>query len=579
MNKPIIDNSFTEVRSKQNTSCNWTGSADFGRLVPFHIEELVPTDKVVTCRPRIEMQMLPLASPTFGKMDLYVHYFFVPTRLLWSSFKDFISGTGPNKNATAPYITLYDLAEEYHEASTDGIRRAYFKHWTSLGLPGFFTDFDEYGDDELAANLTRISKLPFRAYQQIWWDFFRDPEVLRDDSKDHYIDTSDGGHSVSVQLAKQCLYPRSRTLKDNWIANLFAQSGLESSSLGIPLATSPLNPGIAATSTQYLKANAATNQVGTTANTSFVSGTNNIIGELKEPELRKLEALTRLAERLSLGGKREIEALFARYGVKPTYDKLQMCQYVGGSKSTVLVSDITATADTSTTSDGQTYPSGTPLGAKAGSGYCAMNDLNIEFTASEHGYLVGIFSVMPHVHFIQGLDKKFFRNVREDWFQKPLERVGQIAVSKKEVGFGSFYKSDRANDDKTFAFTQPYYEYKMGRDILAADMLQYHYTDQPQAGDEQPQQIQFMQSMSMYVDYIYDRAFTLDNLRIDHYDFNKIFYYLGGSLFTDVDDHFMLCIDKEVIKDSPMDGYAVPTLETTADPHKASGSVGGDVVL
>ena len=73
--RPMLDNSVNGVRSKQNLSCNWTGSADFGRLIPIHWEELLQGDHVITCKPRIEMQLLPLASPTFGKIDLYCHYF------------------------------------------------------------------------------------------------------------------------------------------------------------------------------------------------------------------------------------------------------------------------------------------------------------------------------------------------------------------------------------------------------------------------------------------------------------------------------------------------------------------------
>ena len=65
-----LDNTITEVRSKQNLSFNWLGSADFGRIVPFHWQELIGTDKVETLKPSIEMQMLPIASPTFGRMNL-----------------------------------------------------------------------------------------------------------------------------------------------------------------------------------------------------------------------------------------------------------------------------------------------------------------------------------------------------------------------------------------------------------------------------------------------------------------------------------------------------------------------------
>lgn len=570
--QPIIDNSLNSPKSKHNLSCNWTGSADFGRLVPIQVTEMINGEEI-SVRPKIEMQMLPLASPTFGKLDLYVHYFYVPSRLCWKDFDDFISQTGSEKNAVPPFINLGDFISTY--STYEDSKRGLYKHWTSLGLPPFFVSDDYYNVNDSPEALTKkISALPFRAYTRIWWDFYRDPEVLRDDMQSYYIKTDAGR-----VLDSQQLLPRQRSLKDCWIANLFAQSGLENSLMGIDIANSSLNPALRSSSYNSLKVIGS--KVGASNGSTLPSNATEVIGQFGEPELRKMEALTRLAERMSLAGKRQIEALFARYGVKPTFQKLSMAQYVGGGKATVLVSDITSSADTVVApSSDAGYAKGSPLGAKAGSGYAALQNLRIKYNATEHGYLIGILSVMPHIHFVQGLGKEWFRNSFEDFFQKSLERTGQVAVPKIEVGMSydrNHYPVE--NDDETFAFDQPYYERKRGRDILAGDMMYYHMTDSPQAGDENPQQIQYLQSMSMYVDYPLNRIFNADNLLVDKYDFNKIFYYLGGSMFTDTDDHFHLSIDKEVTLISPMDGYAIPTLETTAEPHKASANVGKDTVL
>lgn len=574
--QPIIDNSLNSPKSKHNLSCNWTGSADFGRLVPIQVTEMIPNEEI-SVRPKIEMQMLPLASPTFGKLDLYVHYFYVPTRLCWESATDFLDQTGAGKNDVPPFVRLGDFISTYGAYET--LNRGLYKHWTSLGLPPFFVNDDYYNESDSPEALgKKISALPFRAYTRVWWDFYRDPEVLRDDVESTYIKTDSGR-----VLDSQQLLPRQRSLKDCWIANLFAQSGLENSIMGVDIAGSSFNPGLSASNSSSKFLMNYNNQVYNGANASTVppTGTNSVVGQFGEPELRKMEALTRLAERMSLAGKRQIEAMFARYGVKPTYEKLKMAQYVGGGKATVLVSDITSSADTVVSPDTTSgYAKGSPLGAKAGAGYAALQNLRIKYNATEHGYLIGILSVMPHIHFVQGLGKEWFRNSFEDFFQKSLERTGQVAVPKIEVGMShSGLQYDVAEDDQTFAFDQPYYERKRGRDILAGDMMYYHMDSHPQGGDENPQQLQYLQSMAMYVDYHSSRVFNADNLQVDRYDFNKIFYYLGGSMFTDSDDHFHLSIDKDVTLISPMDGYAIPTLETTAEPHKASANVGKDTVL
>ena len=543
----IIDNSVVGKRSIQNLSCNWTGTADFGRLVPFQWTELLGTDKVETCHPKIELSMLPLASPTFGKMDLYVHYFFVPTRLLFDAkaHRDFLVDSGVYKSVSAPYFTKKDLYNAYQPV-TDGIKRSYFKHWTSMGLPPFFTN-SAYSDDETDA----LTALPFRAYNQIWWDYYRDPEVLRDDNYEQVLQTSYG--RLSVVDIRNYFIPRYRNIKDCWIANLFASNGSQ-----------PLNPQL------YVGLHK-----GSSSDAVYTSS-----DQSTSPMLRKVEALTRLAERMSLSGKREIDLLFTRYGIKPEWDKLQMCQYVGGGKSTVMVQDITATADTTQVGDSQ---NGTPLGAQAGRGYSALGSVNINFTATEPGILLGLFSVMPHVHFVQGIGKEWIRRYRDDFFQNHLQHVGQVAVSKQEVGHayeanGSQMPYPVSENKQTFAFTEPYYEYKRGVDILAGDFMYYHNkandSDLAEARD-----IQYMQSMEMYIDYPLNRLYDPENLQIRPLEFNKIFFYLGGNNWENVDDHFHLCIDKDIRVNRPMDGFAVPTVETTEDPHATKTAVKQSVEL
>lgn len=544
MDKKIIDNSIVGKRSIQNLSCNWTGSADFGRIVPFQWNELLGTDKVQTCHPKIELVALPLASPTFGKMDIYVHYFFIPTRLLVEGYRDFLNNDGIYKNINMPYWTLQDFATAYSLVPSDA-KRAVFKHWTSMGLPPFFTNGANI-DNSPWQHTAPLSLLPFRAYNQIWWDYFRDPEVFRDDNKEQIIDTSAGRRPTA--LVDNKYFPRYRNIKDTWVAELFADNG---------------------------------SQIGDDVYFGAVEGPDVVNLSDTSIQLRKIEALTRFAERMSMSGKRSIDLLFARYGIKPEWDKLNMCQYVGGGKGTVLVSDITSTADTQA-------QSGAPLGYQAGKGYAALSQINIEFEAKEPGYLMGVLSIMPHVHYVQGISKEWFRRYREDFFTKHLEHTGQVAVSKGEIAHSytanqKVKSYDNAKDDEVFAFTEPYYEYKRGVDVLAGDFMFYHSTDyQLDPGfdiDPSDRDLQYMQSMEMYADFPTSRAYDAENMQLDPLQFNKVFYYLGGSGWSNTDDHFHLCIDKDIVFNRPMDGYAVPTIETTEDPHQTKTQIKQSVEL
>lgn len=562
--RPMIDNSVNAVRSKQNLSCNWTGSADFGRLVPIHWEELLQGDHIIRFHPKVEMQMLSFASPTFGKIDLYLHSFVVPIRQIHSHFYDIWSRAGVYKNEPLLHLTPKDFFDNYRASlQTDAVKRAAFKHWTSLGLNPFFAL-----DSGVTDNVTPISLYPFLAYNKIWWDFYRDPEVLRDESKSQYIfDGSISDFRNDQDSWNKFMLPHVRTIKNNWISDLFSSSGETPMENDLVFANSDL-PWI--------------NAAGSPSNTDL--GPDVLPYEMSSGEViptdttakmnRLIESLTRLSERLSLSGKRQIEALFARYGVKPNWSKMNLAQYCGGAKSSVLISDIVSNSDT------VSGENGSPLGAKGGAGYAGLDDMNIEVSVDEPCIFMCLASVMPHIHFVQGLSKKWQRRDLVDMFQNSLQYVGQVAVSKREVAMK--YRDNQnynpSHDGDTFAFCDPYYEYKMGLDILAGDFMTYHNVQLP-THERQAKDILYMQSMEQYIDYPFNRNFNLENLKVDGDQFNKIFSYLGGSVWEDVDDHFHLCIDKEFIIDRPMDGFAIPTVETTAAPHKKDVVLSSDKML
>ena len=573
------DNSVSGVRSKQNLSCNWTGTADFGRLIPIHWEELLPTDHVITCKPRIEVQMLPLASPTFGKIQAYVHYFLVPLRLLQDDFYQFWSQTGVNKNYPMSYVTPKMMTNLYQSQSNAGYKRMLYKHWTSLGLPPFFDQsINNVSDDQ-----TPISLLPFRAYNKIWWDFYRDPEVLRDESQSTYLDTAkirgkftDGNIPLPISTwALQYLSPQVRTIKNNWISDLFAQSG--DAFRDFPFYGNTLFPF---EDTYYNQSG----MFGDVPDSPVVLRTDfdednegAYAGPNSSKMLRLVESLNRLAERLSLSGKREIEALYARYGVKPNWAKMNLVRYLGGGKADFAIDDLISTADTMQ----ETGDWGSPLGAKAGTGVCGIDNINIQCTVDEPSILMGIMTIMPHIHYVQGLSKKWQRKELQDFFQDSLQYVGEVGVAKREVGmkYTSRTNYDTTKDGEVFAYSDPYYEYKMGLDILAGDFMKYHNVTLPLDNEEQRKNILYMQSMEQYIDYPVDRLFNAHNLLVSGDQYNKIFYYLGGFVDSDTDDHFHICVDKEVIIDRPMEGFAIPTLETTADPHKVKQPLSSDTML
>ena len=132
-------------------------SASMGNLTPILTMECVPGDKFnIGCESLI--RFAPLIAPVMHRMDVTMHYFFVPNRLLWDNWEKFI--TDANSGIVAPFLEYFDNIYYY----PNSIRKAidYF------GVPPIPT----------AGTATDINALPFAAYQCIYNEFYRDQNLV-----------------------------------------------------------------------------------------------------------------------------------------------------------------------------------------------------------------------------------------------------------------------------------------------------------------------------------------------------------------------------------------------------------------
>ena len=65
-------------------------TCEMGKLVPFFVEEVLPGDEFRVKTDAI-VRLSPMLAPIFGEIDFYTHYFFVPNRLLWDNWENFIT--------------------------------------------------------------------------------------------------------------------------------------------------------------------------------------------------------------------------------------------------------------------------------------------------------------------------------------------------------------------------------------------------------------------------------------------------------------------------------------------------------
>ena len=149
----------TEIqRSKFDRSHGVKTTLDSGFLVPIFVDEALPADTFTLSYRQLCRLTTPIV-PFMDQLKATVFFFAVPKRLLWDKFEDFITGSHKGKLLDTPltYPTV-DIK------SSD---------WKAQGLADYF------GIPKPAQNrkLT-VNALPFRAYNMIYNEWFRDENLV-----------------------------------------------------------------------------------------------------------------------------------------------------------------------------------------------------------------------------------------------------------------------------------------------------------------------------------------------------------------------------------------------------------------
>ena len=203
-------------------------------------------------------------------------------------------------------------------------------------------------------------------------------------------------------------------------------------------------------------------------------------------ELRKASALQRWLEKQAVGGYRYIETIYSHFGVKGSDKRLQRAEYLGGGKTPVLVSEVLNTSATTDSSNpqGSSYQ---PQGTMTGHGISAGESTAFQTRIEEHGYIMGIMSIMPKPGYSQGIAKHWLRNDKFDYFWPELANLGEQEIKEVElyVNDATVTKTDvdeqvttnqNAETLPTFGYQQRYAEYKYGQSSIHGDFRKsLHY--------------------------------------------------------------------------------------------------------
>lgn len=420
-------------------------SGKMGKLIPFYLEDTIPGD-IFSNRAEIMARMAPMLAPIMHRVDITTHYFFVPNRLIWNEFEDFITG---GREGTAepvpPHTTIAQLqanGEPLYREST---------LWDYFGLPT-----KEY---DIADTATMpISTLPFRAYQKIYDEYYRDQNLQEEIG----IPLTSGLENIA-DINKLFALRTRAWQKDYYTSALpWTQRGVE--------ASLPFEINYKDISTASYFDNSADSQLFATASgdinaPGLTTGLTAVrIENIEEDsllvtvnELRRTVRLQEWLEANARGGARYTEQIHVHFDeMVPDY-RLQRPEYLGGSKQPMVISEVMATASNQAETNGQ-------VGDLAGHGLSVGRQSSFRYKCVEHGWIIGILSIMPTPAYQNGVPRKFMRNDKFDYFWKEFANIGEQAIKNAELYFD--FQSNTTNDG-TFGYTPRYAEYKYASDRVA----------------------------------------------------------------------------------------------------------------
>ena len=489
-----ISRSIFDRSSTHKTSFN------VGELIPFYIDEVLPGDSFQVTTSKI-VRLQTLLTPVMDNLYLDTYFFFCPSRILWSHWKEFM---GENTESAWIPETSYQIPSISSPVGgfATGTLADYF------GLP--------VGVEWTNESSRRPSALPFRAYALICNEFFRD-ENLTDplnipvgdanqtgsNGSDYINDVANGGKpfiaakyhdyftsclpapqkgpAVSVPLPSFAggVFPVSpgslETVQDyeNYTPMKFQfgfydgstnsfRAGATYGDAKLPMrVVSGVSSGSGSAS--VFATNGAQTDVDPLASTYYPSPTNLSVtipgspsGSFSINELRLAFQLQKYYEKNARGGSRYTEILRSHFGVVSPDARLQRPEYLGGNRIPITVHEVLNNAQSSQDFLGD-------LGAMS-----VTSDVHEDFTHSftEHGFVLGLCVLRYDHSYPQGLERFWSRRNVTDFYFPVFANIGEQPVYKSEI----FADATTLSDDSVFGYQEAWAEYRYKPDRVSGEM-------------------------------------------------------------------------------------------------------------
>jgi len=419
-------------------------TCDMGELIPVMCDEMVPGDKFDIGN-RIVVRFQPLVAPILHEINAFVHYFFVPYRILWDLWEDFITGGETGADAS--------VLPRWNPTNT-----AVGSLWDYLGFPT-----DIVPTDALPLDFVRS------AYAKIFNEYYRDENLIAEVPATNEV--------ILKRAWEKDYFTSSLPWQQKGTAPALPISGIVSAIFpGNIDANIYVNPDLGTSGKQLQNhASGVNNSALRKQDTTNFTGNEDIKARLLKTaldnnsvnlgsattfnvsDLRLAFQIQKWMERNARAGSRYTEFLKAHFGVAPRDDRLQRPEYVGGSKSAVIVSEVLQTSKTET---------GAPQGNLSGHGLVADATYVGSYHAKEYGLMMGIMSIMPRSAYSQGIDRQWLRRTKYDFYSPEFANLSEQAIERAEI-----YASAVGSENRTiFGYQGRYDEMRVKRNMVVGKM-------------------------------------------------------------------------------------------------------------
>lgn len=488
-------------------------TTDIMRLTPIMCEKTVGKERFVVTSD-ILVRMMATVAPIMHNINIYTHFFFVPRRLLWSDWQNYIGGGRDGKyDVPRPTLRLGRLIGYGHTV----------KHWNETDMARCFgigsymdylgfpvqkwtkadgtVNYDVFNSGSPSYNealdLLPIPLEPFMALLKIYVDYYRDENLSPYKEWEDYVDLGFTNPTFWSSLGSIDRWPADKdfsifligmfgTNNRAWAKDIFTsalpwqQRGPSVSvpidgNLSLPELSVSLNKN-ATGKGWFSSPNGQSAPGGPLISTgTSITVTNNPVvynpadtlhvaarelpvatGELLLQELRYTMKVQEFFEKDARGGYRYSEVLLSHFGVRPQDARLQRSEYLGGGRSPLVVSQV------ANTSSGD---ASNPQANLAGLGFSRQKTHQFNYSTPEHGWIIGLMSIMPKANYMDGVPRLFYGLDRFSEYWPSFAHLGEQPIQNMELSVLAGY-SDINDSTSPFGYTPRYAEYKTRQDSV-----------------------------------------------------------------------------------------------------------------